>query len=174
LSITGLAGDRIKLGDDVVTGLAANEDAAHRAGRTDSPGRLAALDFGGRRIRHVRAVAFAGVNDQTAGGARRPEHRLQGLYRGLEQTDVVAERLAEPARLEEIALHVDDQECRALERDGERLRLGGDQGFHGLSLAGRRWKRASCARGDAGIFANAVPAAETGGELHDSIGPANA
>ena len=96
------------------------------------------------------------------------------LDRGLEQADVVAERLAEAARLQEVALHVDDEERRALKRDGERLRLGGDQGFHGPFLAGRRWKRAPCARGDAGIFANAVPAAETGGKPQDLIGSANA
>ena len=65
------------------------------------------------------------------------EHRLQRLNRGLEQADVVAERLAEAARLEEIALHVDDHERRALKRDGERLRLGGDQGFHGPPLPAR-------------------------------------
>ena len=57
--------------------------------------------------------------------------------RGLEQADVVAERLAEAAGLEKVALHVDDEKRRALERDGKRLRLGGDQGFHGPSFSAR-------------------------------------
>ena len=77
-------------------------------------------------------MAFARVDDQQTGRARRCKHRLQGFDRGLEQADVVAERLAEAARLEEVALHVDDEEGRAVELDGKRLRFSGDQGFHGL------------------------------------------
>lgn len=37
----------------------------------------------------------------TTSGARRLQHRLQGCDRGLEQAYVVAERLAEAARLQE-------------------------------------------------------------------------
>ena len=122
--------------------LAANQNPPHRAGRADARGRRAALDLGGRRIRHIRAVAFAGVDDQNAGRARGRQHRLQRRDRGLEQAHVVAERFAEAARLQEVALHVDDDERRTLERDGERLRFGGDQGFHGLPLAAPDLKRA--------------------------------
>ena len=80
-----LAVDRIELRNDVVARLAADENAPHRAGRADALTRLAALDLGGRRVRHVRAVTLARVNDQQAGRARRLEHALQGRNRGLEQ-----------------------------------------------------------------------------------------
>ena len=50
-----------------------------------------------------------------------------GLDRPAQLRDVVAEHLAEAARLEEVALHVDDQQ-RAVERlQLELIRLGRDQ-----------------------------------------------
>ena len=45
-----LAGERIKLGNDVVAGLAADQDAAHRAAGADAVFRIAALDLVRRRI----------------------------------------------------------------------------------------------------------------------------
>ena len=71
-----LAVDRIKLGDDVVAGLAAHQDAAHRTGVADALARRAALDLGRRRVGQIGPVALAGMDDQQAGRARRVEHRL--------------------------------------------------------------------------------------------------
>ena len=44
-----------------------------------------------------------------------------GSTAAAQQRHVVAERLAEAARLEEIALHVDDEQRRAAEVDGQRV-----------------------------------------------------
>ncbi len=49
-----------------------------------------------------------------------------GLDGPAELRHVVAEHLAEPAGLEEIALHVDDDERAMLGREVERIRLGCD------------------------------------------------
>ena len=52
---------------------------------------------------------------------------LQGATAALEQRHIVAERFPEAARLEEVALHVDDDECGAseIERYGFGLSLDG-------------------------------------------------
>ena len=122
-----LAGDRIELGDDVVPGLAANEDAPHRTGIADAHRRLAALELRLRRVGEIGAVPFAGVDHQQAGGARGLEHGAARRDRAAEQRHVVAERFPEAARLEEIALHVDDDERGAgqVERDRFRFSLDG-------------------------------------------------
>ena len=125
-----LAFDRIKLWDDVVAGLAAHQDAAHRSGVADAQRRRAALDLGRRCIRQIRAVALARVDHQHAGRARSAEDGPARADRGLQQRDVVTERFAEPAGLEEIALHVDDDERSAIELDCNRLRLGDNLSFH--------------------------------------------
>ena len=62
-----LAVERIQLGNDVVAGLAANENAPHRPGIADAQRRRAALDLGRRRIRQIGQMALAGVHDQHAG-----------------------------------------------------------------------------------------------------------
>ena len=70
-------------------------------------------------------MAFARVDDEEIGGARGVEHRLGRRDRALEQRDIVAERFAEAARLEEVALHVDDEQRRPrqVERHGLRFSL---------------------------------------------------
>jgi hypothetical protein len=81
-------------------------------------GRAAAADLLGRRqIGQIGPMALAGVHRQQTGGApgrQQPTVRLDGPA---QLRDVVAEHFAEAAGLEEIALHVDDQQ-RA------RIRLG--------------------------------------------------
>jgi len=71
-------------------------------------------------------VALAGVDHQKAGGARGFEHRLAGRDRGGKQRHVIAERFPKAARLEEIALHVDDDERGAREVERHRLGLSSD------------------------------------------------
>lgn len=130
----GLARNGIKRVDDVVAGFALNENAAHRARIANTFGRRAALDFGRRRVVHVRRVAFARVNDQHAGAARGLQHCLARRHGRVEQGHVIAERLAEAARLQKVALHVDDDERAALKIDVDRCGLGGNAGDQWLSL----------------------------------------
>ena len=106
-----------------MAGLAADQDAAHRPGRADAHSGVAALDLERRGVGQVGAVAFAGVDHQQARGAGGIEHRTDRRDRGAEPRHVIAERLAEAARLQEIALHVDDDERGAAEIDHDRLRL---------------------------------------------------
>ncbi len=70
---------------------------------------------------HVGTVAFPRMDDEDRGFARRRQHLAAGLDRGFEQSDVVAERLAEAARLQEIALHIDDNERGAGKIDADVL-----------------------------------------------------
>ena len=120
LSMTGSPGCRVELGDDVVAGLAAHQDAAHRTGIADA-GRAAAADLLGRRqIEQVGPMALARVEHRQAGGAPGLEQRAVRLDRPPQLRHVVAEHFAEAARLEEVALHVDDEqrERRGIEREG--------------------------------------------------------
>ena len=64
-------------------------------------------------------MPLAGMDDQHAQFASLAEDVLARPDGSLELGDVVAERLAEAARLEEVALHVDDDERTAVERDVE-------------------------------------------------------
>ena len=64
-------------------------------------------------------MPFAGMDDQHAGLPRRRQHGGAGCNRYLEPRHVVAERRAEPAGFEKIALHVDDDE-----RGAPSLRIG--------------------------------------------------
>ena len=68
--------------------------------------------------------------------ARAVEQRPARLDRGAQQRDVVAEGLAEAARLQEVALHVDDDQGRApgVDGDGVRLRVDDDLA-HAISLS---------------------------------------
>jgi hypothetical protein len=69
-------------------------------------------------------MAFPGMNDEHAEAAGRRQHLLARADRGFEPGDVIAERRTEPARLEEIALHIDDDECAAVELEVERGGFG--------------------------------------------------
>ena len=109
-----------------MAGLAANEDAPHRAGIADPLARRAALDFCRRRIGEIGQMSLAGVDDQHAGVARRRQHRADRLHRARELRDIVAERFAKAARLHEVALHVDDDERGGGPVEIDRLRLGDD------------------------------------------------
>ena len=90
----------------------------------------AALDLCRRRIGQIGQVAFAGVDDQQAVAARRIEHARHGATGALEQRHVVAERLAEPAGLEKVALHVDDEERGLRPVEVNRRGLGGQTIAH--------------------------------------------
>ena len=85
--------------------------------------RIAALDLHRRRIGQVGPVALAGMDDENAGTPRGGQHIRAGPDRRLETRDIVAERRAEPARLQKIPLHIDDDERHPAGIDGERRRL---------------------------------------------------
>lgn len=63
-------------------------------------------------------MPLARVHDEHLARARGGEHLLGGCDRFPQQGHVVAERLAEAARVHEIALHVDDEQ-----RAGARIEL---------------------------------------------------
>jgi hypothetical protein len=69
-------------------------------------------------------VAFSGVNHLHAAPAKGREHGAARLDRRLEAGYIVAERGAETAGLEKIALHVDDDKGGMDKVDIERHRLG--------------------------------------------------
>ena len=80
----------------------------------------------GRTIGEIGSMAFARVDDQEPVRARAArEHALGRPHRAVEERDVIAERLAEAAGFDEVALEVDHEERGRprveLERVGFRL-----------------------------------------------------
>ena len=143
LSMTGSPGSGIELGDDVVAGLAAHQDAPHRARRRRCEVLLRPRTFlaGGRSERSGRWPSRVCI-DQQAGGAPGRQQPAVRLDRAAQLRDVVAQHLAKAAGLEEVALHVDDQqgafgrpqfERIGLGRDGRRLRLHSNSPRRGTS-----------------------------------------
>src|SRR5260370_9189999 len=57
------AGNRRKLGNDGMSRLAADQDAAHRPLRADPKRRIAALELPRGPVGQIRAMAFAGMDD---------------------------------------------------------------------------------------------------------------
>ncbi len=115
-----LALERIKLRDDVVTGFAANQDASHRTAGADAGGGIAALDLMRRRVRQIGPMPLAGVNDEEVQAPGRGKHRAARRHRRAQERNIVAERFAEAARLQKIALHVDNDIRRGVEIDDQR------------------------------------------------------
>src|ERR1043166_3111603 len=104
----------IELIDDVVTALAANQDSSHRAGIADALVAAAADDLRRRTIGQIRAVALARVDHHHAALARCLEHAPAWRDHALQWGDIVAECFAEAAPLDEVALHIDDDQRRRL------------------------------------------------------------
>jgi hypothetical protein len=73
-------------------------------------------------------MPFSGVNDEHIGSACGREDIRARSDGGLETRNVVAERGTEAAGLQEIALHINDDERRSIGIDGNRRRLR----FYGL------------------------------------------
>jgi hypothetical protein len=113
-----------KLRHDVVAGLTVDQDAAHRARIPDPQRRPASLALGRRAVGEIGAVAFARVDDANTVPSRPREQVAHGRDDRGQATHVVAERFAEAAALDEIALHVDHDQRRGrgLERVGVRPR----------------------------------------------------
>ena len=83
-------------------------------------------------------MALAGV-DHDAGGAPGGE-RGRTAEVAPEPRDVVAERFAEAAGLEEIALHIDDEERRGYGIEADRRRFRSEQDRHARHSSGEAWR----------------------------------
>src|SRR5262245_9573292 len=122
----GLSAHGIEWGNDVMTWFSAHENASHGTRRPDPQFGLPALQLDGRRVGKVGTVAFSRVAHQQAGGASGVEHGSAGFDRGRQACHVVAEGFAETPGFEEVALHIDDDECGPLEVEHQ----GGGFGFN--------------------------------------------
>ena len=108
--MTGSPGRGLQLGDDVVPCCATDEDPAHRPGIANARVEPAALVFGAIQVGQIRPVALAGMDDPHA---RRPKGRQHGSDRRdgvTQERHVVTQSGAEAAGLQEIALHVDNDQ----------------------------------------------------------------
>ena len=103
--------------------LAADEDAAHRARVADPHREPAAHLLRVREVGEIGTVAFTRMNDEESVPARGGEQGLDRRDRPPEEGYVVAERLAEAARIDEVALHVDDHQRAGARVELERIRL---------------------------------------------------
>ena len=93
-------------------------------------GAAAAYFLGRRQVEQVGPMALARMEGRQTGGAPGREQPAIRLDRAAELRNVVAEHFAEAPGLEEIALHVDNQQ-RAMGR-GERERIGLGLEVYGL------------------------------------------
>jgi hypothetical protein len=107
-----------------VPGFAADEDPAHRAAIADPHVETAALPLRRGQIGQIRAMAFTRMDDEHVGGARRRQHAPGRLDRPAQHPDIVAERRAEAAGLEKVALHIDDPQRAAPGPQLEGIRFG--------------------------------------------------
>jgi len=78
--------------------------------------------------REIGAVALARMDDHHLAGTGGVEHAPARPDHVLQRRDVVAERLAEPTRLDEVALHVDDDQRRRAWIELELVRFSGHRG----------------------------------------------
>ncbi len=125
---------RSKFVDDRVTGLAAHEQPPHRARIADGDLRLAARAFGRWQVGKIRPMSLAGVDHQHP---RSPCRSTEAADRGDQapkRIRIIAEHGTIAIGLEKIALHVNDQQCRAGGVEIERIGLGGDTG-HSLCFS---------------------------------------
>ena len=109
--------------DDLVAWLADHQDAAHRALIADAQCRVAAVALGRRAVGEVGLVGLPGMDHEAACRAPGFESLLRRRDDGFEQGDIVAQGFAEAAGLDEVALHVDQDEggLGDVEFVGERL-----------------------------------------------------
>ena len=112
--------------NDVVTGLAANEDSSHRTEIADAWTVAAAFFFRRWQIGKIGAVAFAGVHDDEAVRAPRVKQPADWRDRPAQLRHVVAERFAKAAALEKVALHIDDDQRAFCRNEMKRPWLGGN------------------------------------------------
>ena len=130
---------RIQFRDDVVPGLAADQDAAHRSSIADCFGAAAPVLFGRREIAQVGPVAFPGVDHGQPGPPPRRQQHPVGFDGATEQGDIIAQHFPEAVRFKEVALHVDDEQGAAFLCQSKGIRFGFDgveAGFDGGAAVG--------------------------------------
>ena len=127
-----LAGQRAQLGDDVVARLAARSgcgpSARHR--RCAAPGCRAGAWPAGSPTGRARGTRGCGSTGTPASRTAVEQALRRRARSPASRRDVVAQGRAEAAGLEEVALHVDDDQRRVGARKGEGRGQGGD-GRHG-------------------------------------------
>src|SRR5258706_1441953 len=128
----GLTRQRRQVRHDVIARLAVDQDAAHGPGVADAHRRASAAALGGRTVGEIGAMSLARVQHAEAVGPTPGEELPHRGHDGGEPAHVVAEGLPEAAPLDEVALHVDDDQGRRRGLEGERIGPGGHLG-HGLS-----------------------------------------
>ena len=112
--------------DDVVPRLAAHEDTPHRPAIADARRQVSSPALRRRTVAQIGPVAFTRVDDRQAVTPERHEHPARRRHRAAKVPDVVAQHLAEAAALEEVALHVDDEQRGGRGVADELVRLGVD------------------------------------------------
>jgi hypothetical protein len=120
-----------------MTRFSAHENAPHGAWRTNPQLGFAALQLGRRRVGQVGTVTFACVDHQKPASPSGIEHNPARFDRNSKTGYIIAERFAEATRLEEIALHVDDDKRGSVEVEPQGARFGLDGcKRHGVGPAG--------------------------------------
>src|SRR2546426_10690461 len=95
---------------DVVARFPGNEDAPHGAGVADTQRRLAALAFGRRAVREIRAMGFFRMDNGPSEGTEAVEELTHRRNNRRQWRHVVPQGLAKSPRFEKIALHIDNHE----------------------------------------------------------------
>ena len=98
--------------------LAGDQDAAHRAGVADAQRGLAARALGRRAVGEVGRWHSVVWTPASPRARQAVEQRARSARSPRQQRDVVAERCAEAAGLDEVALHVDDDQRRSRRAEG--------------------------------------------------------
>jgi hypothetical protein len=106
--------------------LAADQNAAHGSLIADAGRQMPAGEFGRRAVGQIRAVPLTGMDDEHVGGSAGLEDAPGGLDDCAQQRNVVAERFAETTRIDEVALHVDDDQRRRARLERELIWLRGN------------------------------------------------
>ena len=119
----GFANCGPQLVDNVVAVFAVHENAAHRTGIADAGREPAARLLCRRQVCEVGPMTLARVDDENAGFSRGVQHARRRRHRLTQERDVVAQCLAESTRIDEIALHVDDDKADVFRLEHELIRL---------------------------------------------------
>ena len=124
---------RVELRNNVLARLAANQNAAHGARIANGLRTVAPHLFGGRQVTQIGAVSFPSVQHHQARTSPSGEQLLVRLNGAAQLRDIIAEHFTKPTGLQEIPLHVDDQQGALRWEELEGIGLGVDDKrvFHG-------------------------------------------
>src|SRR5260221_1201026 len=123
-------------GDDLHARFAPPQDPAHGTRVADAKRRISAQAFCRRAIGKVATMGFPRVDHGHPRGPTQIEEASRGGDDRLQEANVVAERRADPARLDEVALHVDHDERGGAGLEAIREGLRGDRDHACPAIAG--------------------------------------